>query len=165
MDRRRILAIAVLVALAVAGLWLRSYLAPANVVRRTLFAAIEAFESEQILGAIQPVSRSYSDRWGLSYEALAGHMRTAMDTYDDLQVDLEPPDIEVKGDQARVSFRFVLWGSYEGTRGYVIGSLGAPCTVTLVWRKEPQGWRLVTTDELDIPELRDELAAAADRSQ
>ena len=158
MDRRRIVRVVLVVGLVAGGLWLRSYLSPANVVRRMLLAAITAFESEQILGSIEPISRSYHDRWGSSYESLAGHMRTAMDTYDDLQVDLEPPIIEVREEQASTRFTFILWGTAEGTRGYVIGSLAEPCTVKLGWRKEPQGWRIITTSELDIPELRDELA-------
>ncbi len=163
MNRRSIVGIVVLVGALALGLWVRHYLSPANVIRRALLGAIEAFEQESILGAIAPVSRGYSDRWGLSFEALAGHMRTAMDTYDDLQLDLEPPTISVEGETAAVRFRFILWGSYEGTRGYVIGSLTDPCTVSLRWSKEPQGWRISSTEELDIPELRDELGEMAAR--
>jgi hypothetical protein len=157
MDRKRIVLIVLVIAAIAGALWLKSYFSPANVVRRTLFAAIEAFETEQILAAISPISRSYEDRWGNTFEAMAGHMRTAMDTYEDLHVDLELPEIAVDGDRATARFKFILWGSYEGTRGYVIGSLADPCTVTLAWRKEAQGWRIVSTDELDIPELREEL--------
>ena len=156
MDRKRIVLIVLAVAVVAGGLWLKSYFSPANVVRRSLFGAIEAFEQEQMLAAISPISRSYDDRWGMSYESLAGNMRTAMDTYDDLQVDLEPPRITIDGETAKTSFKFILWGSYEGTRGYVIGSLSEPCSVTLAWRKEAPGWRIVSTEELDIPELREE---------
>ena len=163
MNRRGIVVIVAVIGALALGLWVRHYLSPANVIRRALLGAIEAFEQESILGAIEPVSRSYSDRWGLSYEALAGHMRTAMDTYDGLQVDLEPPAISVEGEAATVRFRFILWGSYEGTRGYVIGSLTDPCTVELRWGKEPVGWRITSTESLDIPELRDELEEMADR--
>jgi hypothetical protein len=157
MDRKRIALIVLAIAVIAGGLWLKSYFSPTNVIRRALFAAIEAFEQEQILAAISPISRSYDDRWGMSYESLAGNMRTAMDTYDDLRVDLEPPRIAIDGETATASFAFILWGSYEGTRGYVIGSLAEPCSVTLAWRKEAPGWRIVSTEELDIPELREEL--------
>jgi hypothetical protein len=163
MDRKRIVTVVVLVAVVAVGLWLRNYFSPANVVRRALFGVIEAFEQEQILAAIKPFSRSYQDRWGNTRESLAGHMRTAMETYDNLQVDLELPQIDIEGDSASVRFRFILWGSYEGTRGYVIGSLSDPCTVTLGWRKETQGWRILSTEELDIPELRDELEEVESR--
>jgi hypothetical protein len=162
MSRRGFLVIVALVVMLGLGLWVRQWLAPANVVRRALLGAIASFEQEQILGAMKVISRSYHDRWGMSYETLAGHMKEAMDTYDNLQVDVEPPVVEVQDAQASVRFRFVLWGTYEGTRGYVIGSLTDPCTVTLLWRKEPQGWRIVATDELDIPELRDELREMSD---
>ncbi len=141
-----------------AGLWVRHYLAPENVIRRGLGAGIAAFEQERMLGATKPVSRAYQDRWGMTSESLAGHMREVMDTYDGLQVDLEPFAVEVHGEEASTALRFILWGSYEGTRGYVIGSLQEPCTATLQWREEPVGWRIVSISELDIPELRDELA-------
>ena len=147
----------VVAALAV-GLWVRHYLAPSNVIRRSLRAGIEAFQEERILGALKPLSRSYEDRWGMSYETLAGHMREVMGTYDALRVDLEPFAVEVDGEEGSTALRFVVWGSYEGTRGYVIGSLQEPCTATLKWRKEPAGWRVVSMSALDIPELRDELA-------
>jgi hypothetical protein len=158
MDRKRIgVVVGVVVALAV-GLWLRHHFAPTNVIRRSLLAGIEAFEQERILGALRPLSHSYEDRWGMSFESLVGHMKTAMDTYDDLQVDLEPPQVSVEGEEASTTLRFILWGSYEGTRGYVIGSLSEPCTATLRWRKEAAGWRITSVSQLDIPELRDELA-------
>ena len=108
-----------------AALWVRHYLAPANVIRRSLRAGVEAFQEERILGALGPFSRTYHDRWGTTYESLAGHVREIMDTYDALQVDLEPSPVEVDGDEASATLRFILWGSYEGTRGYVIGSLDA----------------------------------------
>jgi hypothetical protein len=161
MSRRNITLIVVAVVAVAAILYLRSYFSPARVIERSMLAAIEAFEQERILGAIKPISRSYEDRWGLSYETIAGHMRQAMETYDSLELTLEPPRVSVDGETATLEMRFVLWGSYEGTRGYVIGSLTEPCTATFRWSKETPGWRIVATAELDIPELRDELAAAA----
>jgi len=157
MTQQWIARIVIVVVIAVLALWIKSYFSAANVVKRALFAAVEAFEQEQIFGAVQPISRSYHDRWGMSYESLAGNLRSAMDTYDDLQIDLDPPDIRVEGDEVTVGMRFVMWGTYEGIKGYVIGSLADPCTATQVWRKEPVGWRVVTTEKLDIPELREEL--------
>jgi hypothetical protein len=59
----RVAAVGVMVVLA---LVIRNYFSPANVVKRSLRAAIESFEREQMLGAMHPVSRSYSDRWGMS---------------------------------------------------------------------------------------------------
>lgn len=163
MRRNRIVMIVVGVLVVAGALWLRSHFSAENVIRRSLLGAISAFEQERILGAVQVLSRGYSDRWGMTYETLAGHMRTAMDTYDGLQVDLEPPAITVDGERASCRFRFILWGSYEGTRGYVIGSLADPVTIDLGWRKEAQGWRITSTDELDIPELRDELREMSSR--
>jgi hypothetical protein len=163
MDRRwaaRLIVVAVVVAL---GLVIRSYFSPANVVKRSLLAAIESFEQEQMLGAMHPVSRRYSDRWGMSYEAVAAHLRGIMESFDALEVDLDPPDVTVEGDEALVRMRFVVSGHAGGNSGYVLGSRAEPCTASQRWRKEPQGWRIVTTEELDIPELRDELAEMESR--
>jgi len=163
MDRRwivRLVVVGVAVALA---LVIRSYFSPANVVKRSLRAAVESFEQEQMLGAMHPVSRGYRDRWGMSYEAVAGHLRSVMDSFDAIEVDLEPPAVTVEGDDAVVRMRFVVSGSDGGSRGYVLGSRAEPCSATQRWRKEAQGWRIVTTDELDIPELREELAELESR--
>ena len=57
----------------------------------------------------------------------------------------------------RIDIQFVVWGRYEGTKGYVVGSITEPCTATVLWREEKTGWRFASTEELDIPELRHEL--------
>ena len=93
----------------------------------------------------------------MSYEAVLGNVQEVMDSFSELEVDLEPPVVEVDANQARVSLRFVVWGTADGQRGYVVGSTGSPVATTQLWRKEPPGWRLVTTESLDIPELREEL--------
>jgi hypothetical protein len=158
MDHRWVARCVVLGVVVALALVVRSYFSPANVVKRSLRAAIESFEQEQLIGAMHPVSRGYDDRWGMSYEGVAGPLRSLMDGFDAIEVDLEPPDVTVEGDEALVRMVFVVSGSDGASRGYVLGSRAEPCTASQRWRKEPQGWRIVTTEELDIPELRDELA-------
>jgi hypothetical protein len=135
----------------------RHYFSPGEVVKRRLIATIEAFEEERMLAVMSGISRSYSDPWGLTYETLAGYLNETMETYDDLDVDslISKPVVGV-GD-VRIDIQFVVWGRYEGTKGYVVGSITDPCTATLLWRKETPGWRLASIEELDIPELRHEL--------
>jgi len=158
------LTVAVLLGVAVVGgAWLVRYFSAEQVIRRSIAAAVESFEQEQLLGVAAALSRSYHDQWGMSYESLLGNLQEVMDTFSDLQVDLEPPDVEVDGDQARVSLRLVVWGTADGQRGFVAGSTSDPVTTTEQWRKEPQGWRLVTTETLDIPELREELDSMRSR--
>jgi len=159
MIDRRVVAAVVIVVLLVAGAWLVRHFSAEQVIRRQITDAVESFENGQILGVATVVSRSYHDQWGMSYEAILGHVQEAMDTFSERQVDLEPPVIEVDGDQARVSLRFVVWGTADGQHGYVVGSAGSPAATTELWRREAPGWRVVTTEALDIPELRDELDA------
>jgi hypothetical protein len=158
------LTVAVLLGVAViGGAWLVRYFSAEQVIRRNIAAAVESFEQEQLLGVGAALSRSYHDEWGMSYESLLGNLQEVMDTFSDLQVDLEPPAVEVDGDQARVSLRLVVWGTADGQRGFVAGSTSDPVTTTERWRKEAQGWRLVTTETLDIPELREELDSMRSR--
>ncbi len=141
------------------GLWIRHYFSPGEVVKRKLHATIDAFEEERLLAVMSGISRGYSDRWGLSYESLGGHLHETMNTYDDLRVDIEIGAPIVAESEVRIDIEFVLWGRYEGKRGYVIGTLSEPCTAVLLWREETPGWRFASTLELDIPELRHELEA------
>jgi hypothetical protein len=163
MGSRRVTVIVVLAIGVTLGAWLVHYLSAEQVIRRQIAATAESFENEQLLGVATVFSRSYHDPWGLSYETVLGNLQEVMDTFSELRVELEPPVVEVDGDRARVSLRFVVWGTADGERGYVVGSSSTPVTTTELWRKEAPGWRVVTTETLDIPELRDELDAMRSR--
>lgn len=165
MTSKRLTLIVLVCVAVVFGAWIVRYFSPEQVIRRQILAAVEAFEREHILGVATTVSRSYQDEWGMSYESILGHVQEVMSTFSDLAVDLEPPAIEVDGDTARVRLRFVVAGTVDGERGYVVGSIGDPVTTTQLWRKEQPGWRLATTEALDIPELREELDGMRRRTQ
>jgi hypothetical protein len=147
--------VAILVIVFVIGV--RHYFSPAEVVKRKFIATIEAFEEERLLAVMSGISRGYSDPWGLNYETLAGYLHETMETYDGLDLDYLLTTPVVGEGEVRIDIQFVLWGRYEGTRGYVVGSITDPCTATLLWRKETPGWRFTSTEELDIPELRRQL--------
>ena len=149
--------IVLVVVIVVGGLWLRHYFSPGAAVKRRLSSTVAAFESEKMLAVMSGISRSYSDEWGLSYETLGGYLHETMDTYDDLDLDLIITDVEAAETEARVGVRFILWGSFEGSRGYVLGSFTDPCTAVLLWRKETPGWRFASTEDLEIPELTGQL--------
>lgn len=153
--------VAVLVILG--GLWIRHYFSPEEVVKRKLLAAVEAFEEERLLGVMAAVSRSYSDPWTFDYESIGANLNQIMDSFEDLDVDLVLGEAAASDQQVRVGFEFVVRGSDDGTTEYVAGSGGEPCSAVLVWRKEDPGWRLASTVELDIPELRDDLEARRSR--
>lgn len=159
MTSKRLTLVVVLAIAVATGIWLVRYLSPEQVIRRQIARTVEAFEQERILAVATTISRSYQDDWGMSYETVVGHVQEVMDTFADLSVELEAPVVEVDGETARVRLRFVVWGTAEGERGTVVGSPGGPVSTTQLWRKEPAGWRVVSTETLDIPELRDELDA------
>ena len=159
MTSKRLTLVVVAAIVVVTGVWLVRYLSPEQVIRRQIARTVEAFEHEKILGVATTISRSYQDDWGMSYETIVGHVQEVMDAFGDLTVELDPPAVEVDGETARVRLRFVVWGTAEGERGTVAGRPGEPVSTTQRWHKEPPGWRIVTTETLDIPELRDELDA------
>ncbi|MGD8441724.1 MAG: hypothetical protein PVG53_14425 [Holophagae bacterium] len=157
MDPKHVKLIILLVVAAAGALWLRHFLSPAQAVKRQLAEAVAAVENEAIVGVMPKISRSYNDAWGGSYESLGGHLQSLMDAYDELDVDLAVDSVEVAGDVVHVAVTFVVNGTAEGVGGTVLGTRFEPCRATLRWHKEQPGWRLAETEELDIPELRDEL--------
>jgi hypothetical protein len=159
MDRKQLILVLLLVAGVAAALWLRAWLSPGQVVRRQLAEAVDSVENERILGVMSKISRTYSDQWGNSYESIGGHLQSLMDAYDRLDVDLDVTAVEVGDDEVRLGTRFIVTGDSDGSREAVLGTGVEPCRATLLWRREQPGWRLVETEELDIPELRDELEA------
>lgn len=152
---RRLAIVAVLV--LVVMLAIRWYRAPERVIRRQLLAGVEAFESEDLLGTIRIFSRAYEDDWGNTYESLGANVSEVHEVFDDLEVALDLGGIEVGERTARVPLEMTVLGAAEGERGYIIGSLPDPVSMIVLWRQEPQGWRITSVDDLDIPELRDEL--------
>ncbi len=159
MQSSKVTLVMVGMAVVVGGLWLRHYFSPGEVVKRKLLATVEAFEKESLLGVMAAISRSYSDPWGFDYETLGGNLHQIMESYDDLDVDVVIGGVAASDEQVRIGFEFVVSGRYDGAKESVVGSGGDPCTAVLVWRKEAPGWRLASTAELDIPELREELEA------
>jgi hypothetical protein len=154
-KRTALIVLAVLVVVGIISL--RHYFSPGEVVKRKFLATIEAFEEERLLAVMSGISRGYSDPWGLNYETFAGYLSETMETYDDLDVDSLLSKPVVGESEVRIDIQFVVWGRYEGVKGYVIGSITEPCTATVLWRKEKTGWRFASTEKLDIPELRREL--------
>lgn len=157
MEKRQLIRVILVVLLVAGALGMRHYFSPGQVVRRQLFEAVESFKNEKILGVMAKISRSYSDVWGGSYESLGGHAQSLMDAYDALTMDIDISTVEVKGDEARVMLEFVIGGRTSVGRGNIVGSESDPCRATLRWVKEEPGWRLVETEDLDIPRFRKEL--------
>ncbi len=163
MKQNRVTVALFVIVVGAGGLWLHHYFSPGEVVEGAVLATVAAFEKESILGVMAAVSRRYSDPWGFDYETLGGNLHRVMDEYDDLDVDLVFGQVAASDVGVRVGLEFVVSGRYEGTRENIVGSGAEPCTAVLVWRKEQPGWRLASTADLDIPELREELESRRPR--
>ncbi len=146
--------IVVLVAVTV-----RQYLAPEHVMVRQLEDAAEAVENGSILGALEPFSRSYSDPYGQTYETLAGYVKLVGDSYDEVDLDVDVESVEVVGKRATMTIDFLMTGTFEGRRGAILGNRLDRARATLEWRDEPQGWRIVSADEIRAPQAQAELDA------
>lgn len=148
----------ILIVVAVAGLLgMRHYFSTEQIIRRQLFEAVESFKNERILGVMAKISRSYTDDWGGSFESLGGQAQSMMDAYDGLTMDVDIGAVEVGGGEARIVLTFVIGGRTDAGRGDILGSALEPCRATLRWVEEDAGWRLAETEELDIPQFREEL--------
>jgi hypothetical protein len=157
MEKKQLTYVVLVVIMVAGALGMRHYFSKEQMIRRHLFEAVESFKNEKILGFMSKISRSYTDDWAGSYEILGGQAQSLMDAYDGLTVDMDITAVEVGDDEARIVLAFVVGGRNEIGRGNIFGSEIEPCRATLRWVKEEPGWRLVETEELDIPEYRDQL--------
>jgi len=157
MEKKQLIRVLLFVALVAGALGLRNYFAPGSVVRRQIFEAVESFKNEQILGVMSKISRSYTDDWGGSYEGLGAQVQSMMEAYDGLTMDVDIESLEMGDGEARIELTFVVGGRTQVGRGNILGTDLDPCKATLRWIKEEPGWRLVETEELDIPQFREEL--------
>ncbi|MFC2171089.1 hypothetical protein ACFLU6_00485 [Acidobacteriota bacterium] len=156
MQKKHILLLLVIVALA-AGIFLRHYFSAEQVVKRKLLRAEDGFEKEQFIAAILPIDRNYRDPYGLDRESLAGYIKAAMDNYDNLNAEISFLGLTKTENEVRMPVRFWISASQGGSSGYVLGSRDEPCTAVFVWRKGTQGYKITTTDELNVPGHRDEI--------
>ena len=163
MDRKQLTLVIAVVVIVGGALWLRHYFSPAEIVKRQLFELVASIENEKILGVMPKISRSYTDDWGGSYEALGGHVQSLMDAYDDLDIAVDIGAADVGEGEVRLGIAFVVSGSWDGARESILGTRLDPCRATLLWVEEQVGWRLKETEELDIPEHREELDARRTR--
>ena len=157
MEKKQLIRVLLFVALVAGALGLRNYFAPGSVVRRQIFEAVESFKNEQILGVMSKISRSYTDDWGGSYEGLGAQVQSMMDAYDGLTMDVDIESLEMGDGEARIELTFVVGGRTQVGRGNILGTDLDPCKATLRWIKEEPGWRLVETEQIDIPQFREEL--------
>ncbi len=157
MEKKQLIRVVLFVTLVAGALGLRNYFSPGTVVRRQIFEAVASFKSEKILGVMAKISRSYTDGWGGSYESLGAQAQSMMDAYDGLTMDVDIDSVVIGDKEARVELSFVVGGRTQVGRGNILGTEADPCRATIRWIKEEPGWRLVETEELDIPQLREEL--------
>ena len=163
MERKQLTYVILLVVVVAGILGMRHYFSTEQVIRRSLFEAVQSFKNEKILGVMAKISRSYTDHWGGSYEGMGGQVQSMMDAYDALTMAIDIHLVEVGDGEARVVLAFVVGGRTEAGKGNILGTALEPCRATLRWVEEEPGWRLVETEELDIPEYREELERRRER--
>lgn len=157
MEKKHLIRVVVFIALVAGALGMRNYFSPGSVVRRQIFEAVESFKSEKILGVMSKISRSYTDEWGGSYESIGAQVQSLMESYDGLTMDVDISSVEMGDGEARVDLTFVVGGRTEVGRGNILGTDLEPCRATVRWVEEEPGWRLAETEQIDIPQFREEL--------
>jgi hypothetical protein len=163
MERKQLTYVVLLVVVVAGALGMRNYFLPGTVVRRQIFEAVASFKNEKILGVMSKISRSYTDDWGGSYESLGAQVQSMMESYDGLTMDVDISSVEMGDGEARIELAFVVGGRTQVGTGNILGTDLDPCRATLRWIEEEPGWRLAETEELDIPQFREELEARRTR--
>jgi len=116
---------------------------PERLIRLTLEAGIAAVTAEDLAESMRFLSRDYRDSLELTNHVLANILERTYREFDSPRIELvEPPEIQVTGDQALVHANLRVSAVYRGRRNYLIGDEHQPNAVRLMLSRLPEGWKL-----------------------
>jgi hypothetical protein len=116
---------------------------PERLIRLTLEAGIAAVMAEDLENSVRFLSRDYRDSLGLTKAVLAKILERTYQEFDSPETELlEPPEIQVRGDQALVHAKLRVSAVYRGRRNFLVGDEHGPDAVRLTLTRLPEGWKL-----------------------
>jgi hypothetical protein len=122
---------------------------PERLIRLTLDAGIAAVMAEDLAESVRFLSRDYRDSLELTNPVLAKILERTYQEFDSPQIELiEPPEIEVTGDQALVQVKLGVSAVYRGRRNYLLGDEYRPNAVRLTLGRLPGGWKVAGIEGL-----------------
>jgi hypothetical protein len=118
-------------------------ISPERLIRLTLEAGIATVMTEDPENAARFLSSDYRDSLGLTKTVLAKILERTYQEFDSPQIELlEPPRIQVRGDQAVVHANLKVSALYRGRRNFLLGDEHGPNAVRLTFSRFPEGWKL-----------------------
>ena len=116
---------------------------PERLIRLTLEAGIAAVMAEDLENGARFLSRDYRDSLELTKTVLAKILERTYQEFDSPEIELvEPPGIQVRGDQALVHAKLRVSAVYRGRRNFLLGDEHGPNAVRLTLSRLPEGWKL-----------------------
>jgi hypothetical protein len=116
---------------------------PERLIRLTLEAGIAAVMAEDLENSARLLSRDYRDSLKLTKAMLAKILERTYREFDSPEIELlEPPEIQVRGDQALVHAKLRVSAVYRGRRNFLLGDEHGPNAVRLTLIRLPAGWKL-----------------------
>jgi hypothetical protein len=115
-------------------------------------AAVEAKKTGDVMAK---VSFNYADEHGLSYLYLQKVFERVFGELNDIKVEYDIKDIEIRGDRATAGLDIRVTASRGQETGYVAGDAARPLHIKFFLDKEHMKWLVVKTEglpqELDQP--------------
>lgn len=122
---------------------------PERLIRLTLEAGIAVVMAEDPKNGARFLSGDYRDSLGLTKTVLAKILERTYQEFDSPEIELvEPPGIQVRGDQALVHAKLRVSAVYRGRRNFLLGDEHAPNAVSLTLSRLPEGWKLSAIEGL-----------------
>jgi hypothetical protein len=116
---------------------------PERLIRLTLEAGIAAVMAEDLENSARLLSRDYRDNLDLTKVVLARILERTYREFDAPEIELvEPPEIQVTGDQALVHAKLRVSAVYRGRRNFLLGDEQGPNAVRLTLNRLSEGWKV-----------------------
>jgi len=116
---------------------------PERLIRLTLEAGIAAVMAEDLENSARFLSRDYRDNLDLTKVVLARILARTYQEFDSPEIEfVEPPEIQVRGDQALVHAKLRVSAVYRGRRNFLLGDEHGPNAVRLTLNRLSEGWKV-----------------------
>lgn len=118
-------------------------------IKKLIKEGARAIEQEDIDAVMDRVSYNYRDEHGLSYLLLKRTIERQFTRYEDIVVEYENLEVDVKDDEAEARMDLRVIATWGVDRGYYLGDIKEPAHLTLELEKSPARRWLIRGSALD----------------
>ena len=145
MKFRRIFRWMFLVILVFLAGWLVRHYILYEQIHQAIKTSIRGIETEDISVALAYVSDDYHDELGFTCLDLRNMARQMFSGFEDIRVHIVSSRISRGGETADADLKVKVVATYGPQRGYLVGSPEDSQVLSLHFRLEPAGWRVIET--------------------